>query len=198
MEQRVVEDPGPWARSHTKLENEVEPFFPSHIFSRVHATLQPALSFGRSVGRLVGRSVSRIVGHTLLFFMILFLWPHCSCLNGLVTSNMAPAHPHATSVAVYPALLTIPSTLFKPFLLTCQVTVHWLLLCKLSTTNTSSINTKLDVFDHFWLRARLSVTRYVIMSVQLSQRPLHLAFLSLSDQFCVFSYSNIAPSHWPN
>ena len=36
--------------------------------------------------------------------MILFLWPHCSCPNGLVTSNMAPAHPHATSVAVYPAL----------------------------------------------------------------------------------------------
>ena len=35
------------------------------IFSRVHATLQPALS----VGRLVGRSV----GHTLLFFMILLL-----------------------------------------------------------------------------------------------------------------------------
>ena len=73
----------------------------SLVFSRVHATLQPALSVGRSVGWSVGRSV----GHTLLFFMILFLWPHCSCPNGLVTSNMAPAHPHATSVAVYPALL---------------------------------------------------------------------------------------------
>ena len=36
--------------------------------------------------------------------MILFLWPHRSCPNDLVTSNMAPAHPHATSVAVYPAL----------------------------------------------------------------------------------------------
>ena len=35
------------------------------IFSRVHATLQPALFVGRSVGRLVP--------HTLLFFMILFL-----------------------------------------------------------------------------------------------------------------------------
>ena len=66
------------------------------IFSRVHATLQPALSVGWSVGRSVG--------HTLLFFMILFLWPHCSCPNSLVTSNMAPAYPHATSVAVYPAL----------------------------------------------------------------------------------------------
>ena len=63
--------------------------------SRVHATLQPALSVSRSVGRLVG--------DTLLFFMILL--PHGSCPNGLVTSNMAPAHPHATSVAVYPAWL---------------------------------------------------------------------------------------------
>ena len=36
--------------------------------------------------------------------MILFLWPHCSGSNDLVTSNMAPAHPHATLVAVYPAL----------------------------------------------------------------------------------------------
>ena len=66
------------------------------VFSRVHSTLQPALSVGRSVGRLVC--------HTLLFFMILFLGPHCSCPRCLVTSNMAPAHPHATSVAVYPAL----------------------------------------------------------------------------------------------
>ena len=49
-------------------------------------------------------SIGRLVGHTLFFFMILFLWPHCSCPNGLVTSNMAPVHPHATSVAVYPAL----------------------------------------------------------------------------------------------
>ena len=39
--------------------------------------------------------------------MILFLWPHCSCRNGLVTSNMAPAHPHATSVAVYQALFRL-------------------------------------------------------------------------------------------
>ena len=29
---------------------------------------------------------------------------HRCCTNGLVTSHMAPAHPHATSVAVYPAL----------------------------------------------------------------------------------------------
>ena len=66
----------------------------------MHATLQPALS----IRPLVGRSVGRLVGHVLLFFMILFLWPHCSCPNGLVTSNMAPAHPHATLVDVYPAL----------------------------------------------------------------------------------------------
>ena len=36
--------------------------------------------------------------------MILLLWHQCSGLNGLVTSYMAPAHPHATSIAMYPAL----------------------------------------------------------------------------------------------
>ena len=50
------------------------------------------------------RSVGRSVGHTT-FFMIFILGPYCSGPNGLVTSNMAPAHPHATLVAVYPALL---------------------------------------------------------------------------------------------
>ena len=36
------------------------------------------------------------------------LWPksqpHCSCPNGQVTSNIAPAHLHTTEVAMYPAL----------------------------------------------------------------------------------------------
>ena len=64
-----------------------------YIFSRVHATLHPALSVGLSV----------CLSH-FTFFMFSIIGPHCSCPNGLVTSNMAPAHPHATSVAVYPAL----------------------------------------------------------------------------------------------
>ena len=86
----------------------------SDIFSRVHATLQPALSVGRSVGWSVGRS-------NFTFFMILLLWPHCSCPNSLVTSNMALAHLHATSVAVYPALFShhfsyIASQELRPFL----------------------------------------------------------------------------------
>ena len=36
--------------------------------------------------------------------MIIILLPHCSYPNGLVTSNMAPAHPHTTGVAVDPAV----------------------------------------------------------------------------------------------
>ena len=71
------------------------------LFSRVHVTLQPALSVRPSVGWSVGRAGGR---SRFTFFMILFLWPYCQCLNGLVTSNMAPAHQHATSVSVYPAL----------------------------------------------------------------------------------------------
>ena len=66
----------------------------SRFLSRVHATLHPALSVGWSVSR----------SH-LTFFMIFIFGPHCSCPNSLVTSNMAPAHPHATLVAMYPAFL---------------------------------------------------------------------------------------------
>ena len=51
-------------------------------------------------------SVSRSVGWsvTFYFFMIFVLWPYCSCPNGLMTSNIAPAHPHTTGITVYPAL----------------------------------------------------------------------------------------------
>ena len=40
---------------------------------------------------------------TFYFFYDFFL-PHYSCQSGLVTSNLAPAHPHATWFAVHPAL----------------------------------------------------------------------------------------------
>merc|ERR1711942_261650 len=73
------------------------------FFVACYATLHPALSVGRSVG-----------WSHFTFFMIFMFGPHCSCPNGLVTSNMAPAHPHATSVAVYPAL-------FLPSLLSCYL-----------------------------------------------------------------------------
>ena len=45
----------------------------STFFSRLHATLQPALSVGRSI--------------SWSFYQDFILWPHCSCPNGLVTSN---------------------------------------------------------------------------------------------------------------
>ena len=51
---------------------------------------------------------------TLYFFLgFCGFWPYCSCPNDLVTSIMAPAHPHATGVAVYPALLLWISVFFK-------------------------------------------------------------------------------------
>ena len=56
---------------------------------------------GPSVGRSVGRSVP-----FLLFRRFLAFWAYGSCPDALVTfSSTAPAHPHATRVAVYPALL---------------------------------------------------------------------------------------------
>ena len=51
-----------------------------------------------SVHLSIGRS-------NFTFFMIFIFGPYCSSPNGLVISNMAPAHPHATWIAVYPALL---------------------------------------------------------------------------------------------
>ena len=67
-----------------------------------YATLHPALS----VVRLVGWS-------HFTFFNVFFLWPYCSCPTALVSSNMAPAHPHATGVAVYPALFIALLKLFN-------------------------------------------------------------------------------------
>ena len=64
-----------------------------------YATLPPALSCQSSVCPSVRRSI------TLYFFC--GLWPHCSCPNDEVTSTMAPAHPHATGVVVYPALFIL-------------------------------------------------------------------------------------------
>ena len=52
----------------------------------------------------IGPSIRLSVCHTLLFFGFCGLWPYCSCPSDQVTSNTAPAHPHATGVAVYLAL----------------------------------------------------------------------------------------------
>ena len=49
------------------------------------------------------------------FFMIFIFGPYCFCPNGLVTSNMAPAHPHATSVAGYLALFFLILNIFLLF-----------------------------------------------------------------------------------
>ena len=67
----------------------------TRIFSRV---------LRDSTTRFVGPSVGPSVRHTLLFLGFCGRWPHCSCPSDQVTSNTAPAHPHATGVAVYPAL----------------------------------------------------------------------------------------------
>ena len=57
-----------------------------------YATQHPALS------------VHWLVRHTLHIWHLLFFWPYCSCPNTQLTPIMAPAHPYATGVAVYPTL----------------------------------------------------------------------------------------------
>ena len=61
-----------------------------------YATLHPPMSICPSVGRSVGPFFT--------FLAFLSFWAHCSCLNAPVTSITAPAHLHATRVAMYPAL----------------------------------------------------------------------------------------------
>ena len=88
------------------------------VFSRVHATLQPAPSVGPSVGLSVRRSVGPSVRPSHFNFRgFCGLWPHCFCPSEQVTSNMAPAHPQATWVAVFPALfiITLCDQFFKKF-----------------------------------------------------------------------------------
>ena len=57
---------------------------------------------------LVGPSVRPSVRHTLLFWRLWGLWLYRSCPNAPLTSNMALDHPHATGIAVYPALFFDP------------------------------------------------------------------------------------------
>ena len=71
-----------------------------------YATLHPALSVCPSVLWSVRRSV-RLTRFIFLLFFFCSIWHHCSCPNDEVTSITAPAHPHATGLAVYPALLII-------------------------------------------------------------------------------------------
>ena len=89
-----------------------------------YATLHPARSVRWSVSRSVGWSPF------LLFRRFWDFWAFCSCPNALVTfSSTAPAHPHATGVAVYLALFFMltdnkKNTIFIPFLVACYATLH--------------------------------------------------------------------------
>ena len=74
----------------------------------MHDSTTPFVS--PSIHLSVSWSVCWSVGQSLpilLFLMILFLWAK----NGLVASNMAPAHLHMTFVAMYLALFYYKSCL---------------------------------------------------------------------------------------
>ena len=61
-------------------------------------------SIPRFVGWSVGRLVGRLVGSPFTFFMFLRSLASLLLAKCFSNSNTAPAHPHATEVAVYPAL----------------------------------------------------------------------------------------------
>ena len=83
-------------------------FTVEYFLSRVLRDSSPGFvrpSVRQSVCLLVRPSVGQSICHTLFIWGFSGLRPHCSCPNDEVTSNMAPAHPHATGVALYPTLL---------------------------------------------------------------------------------------------
>ena len=94
-------------------------FFPLSLGSQPKLTFCSSLYWSCPVSllcivfcRVLRDSTPRFVGPShftffLFFFVFVFcgLWPHCPSPNDQVTSKTAPAHPHATGVAVYPALL---------------------------------------------------------------------------------------------
>ena len=103
----------PWARVKQWENAHIRPCPPVRnwrlcirpcFFSRMHATLQPAMSVSRSVGASVTVCFSGIYGPSLKY---------CSCPNVWVSIFItASAHPHMTSVAVYPALFFVILLLF--------------------------------------------------------------------------------------
>ena len=97
--------------THLTICQRLSPFYFSFLVA-CYATLHPALSVPPSVRRSIHPSVRRSVRHTLLLFGFCGLWPHRTCPNDEVTSIKAPAHPHATGVAVYPALFHLIPSLF--------------------------------------------------------------------------------------
>ena len=54
----------------------------------------------QSVCHLVCLSIGLFIRPTITLYFFLF-WAHCPCPNDLMTLIMAPAHPHATGVAVF-------------------------------------------------------------------------------------------------
>ena len=74
-----------------------------NIFSRLLRDSTP-----RFVSSSVGLSVCPSVGPSHFTFLgFCGFWPHCSCPSDQVTLNTAPAHPHATWVALYLALFQL-------------------------------------------------------------------------------------------
>ena len=81
----------------------MQKFVMGPFFSQVLHDSTPRF-VGPSIRRSVRPSVHLSVRHTLLFWRFGGFWLNHSCTNAPLTTNMAPAHPHATGVAVYPAL----------------------------------------------------------------------------------------------
>ena len=70
-----------------------------------HCPCPPAHDLASCVSGLVSSLPSLYIGPSIVLHFLGFwdFWLYCSCPNDLVTSITAPAHPHATGVALYHA-----------------------------------------------------------------------------------------------
>ena len=116
------------------------------FFVACYATLHPTLSVRRSVGPSVHPSIC----HTSLFWGFCSLWPHCSCPSNQVTSNTAPAHLHATGVAVYPALLKCNQFgFFSSICLWAVLLQSW---CSFLSVENSLSHFRVDINVSSWIK----------------------------------------------
>ena len=92
------------------------------VFSRVLRDSTP---------RFVGSSVRPSVRPSHFTFFVFFFVVFGLTAPAQVTSNMAPAHPHATGVAVYLTLLIADTQFYKSFLLN----LAYFFSCKIKDLN---------------------------------------------------------------
>ena len=118
----------------------------------------------QSIDWSVGRSVPLI-----LFWRFWAFWAYCSCQDALVSfSSTAPAHPHATRVAVYPTLFMVHvfqarASLLSRFLSVPEQHVRWMLRVEKMSIGKSKFTSNKSHVSRTWSSCYARGRRYITM-----------------------------------